>query len=428
MVDLIRYAAQATPLVVVQTSDSINAGHVLRHVTGRKATRVNLAKVLDSSETLEAAVRRTIYDVGSASPLLLAVWREALSAADWAQVRDVLSSADATLVIVNPQEEVPGAFNAGELHVPFALLRATVAQIAADEAVFDTVAHCLGGLTLAEAVDVMRIAEAKYHAVTPDTVRAVRSAMTLPRRGVHLIPPGDEYYAVPQDVRLWTEREAVTLVSETLHPDARPRGMLMAGSPGTGKTSAARYVAATLQVPLFRLDIGAVQSKYVGESEAYLSGALGYIAASEPCVLLIDEVEKLFSSHDDSGVTRKMLAGLLWWLQEHSARVLTVMTTNNLDALPVELYRPGRIDIVIRLQPLTTTAECLALLRGYLDYMAPDLKYDKASSPSALWGMGEKLGVRKRPIDAGYTPAELRELVRRYLRRLETKTGGDDDV
>jgi SpoVK/Ycf46/Vps4 family AAA+-type ATPase len=72
----------------------------------------------------------------------------------------------------------------------------------------------------------------------------------------------------------------------------------------------------------------------------------------EPCILLLDEMEKLFTQGDDSGVTGRLLEQLLWWLQEHKSRVLTVMTTNAIDAIPKEVYRPGRINEIFTMKGL----------------------------------------------------------------------------
>ena len=124
-----------------------------------------------------------------------------------------------------------------------------------------------------------------------------------------------------------------------------PRGLLFNGPPGTGKTMGAKYLARELELPLYHLDVAYLMEKYVGESENNLRVALKQAETSAPCVMLIDEVEKLFNDgSDDSGVTSRMLSSILWWLQEHKAKVLTIMTTNKESAIPPELYRPGRID------------------------------------------------------------------------------------
>lgn len=79
------------------------------------------------------------------------------------------------------------------------------------------------------------------------------------------------------------------------------------------------------------------------EPHSYISN--GFV--SHNCVVLIDEVEKAFTTQLDSGVTSNLLGSLLWWLQEHTTRVFTIMTTNNKDTIPKELYREGRIDDIM---------------------------------------------------------------------------------
>lgn len=82
----------------------------------------------------------------------------------------------------------------------------------------------------------------------------------------------------------------------------------------TGKTLASKFIASEFGVPLYRLDLGAMMGKYVGESEASLNAALTQIDQVEPCVVILDEVEKIFQSQGDSGVTSRLLSQLLWWL------------------------------------------------------------------------------------------------------------------
>jgi ATP-dependent 26S proteasome regulatory subunit len=90
----------------------------------------------------------------------------------------------------------------------------------------------------------------------------------------------------------------------------------------------------------------------VGSSERNLATILTAVEQEPACVLLIDEIEKLFGESDDSGVTYRLLAQLLWFLQEHKNRIFTVMTTNDKSKLPPELYREGRIDKVLTLGTL----------------------------------------------------------------------------
>ena len=109
-----------------------------------------------------------------------------------------------------------------------------------------------------------------------------------------------------------------------------PRGLLIDGPPGVGKTAASKWLAEQFGVPLYRVDIGGTKNKYVGQSESNMLTNLSRLDHEEPCVALLDEVEKVFatSNSDSSGTTSTMLSQLLWWLAERRTRVLVIMTTN----------------------------------------------------------------------------------------------------
>lgn len=124
-----------------------------------------------------------------------------------------------------------------------------------------------------------------------------------------------------------------------------PKGVLLAGVQGSGKSLAARAVAGLWGLPLLRLDFAALYDKYIGETEKNLRGALAMADAMEPCVLWIDEIEKgLTEDGSDNGVSRRVLGTLLTWMAERRSRVFLVATANNVMQLPAELIRKGRLD------------------------------------------------------------------------------------
>ena len=129
-----------------------------------------------------------------------------------------------------------------------------------------------------------------------------------------------------------------------------PRGLLLLGVQGCGKSLASKAVAACWGVPLFSLEAGRLLAPYIGESERNLREALKRVERMAPCVLWIDEVEKAFvsakSSESDGGVSQRLLGALLTWMQEHRRRVFFVATCNSVDELPPELMRKGRVDEV----------------------------------------------------------------------------------
>lgn len=121
-----------------------------------------------------------------------------------------------------------------------------------------------------------------------------------------------------------------------------PRGILMVGVPGCGKSLSAKLIADRWRLPLYRFDIGALFDKYVGESEKNLRMSLDYIGSVSPCIVWIDEIEKELYSGGDNDTTKRILGGLLYWLQENSDRVFLVATANDVSKLPPELFRKGR--------------------------------------------------------------------------------------
>ncbi len=127
-----------------------------------------------------------------------------------------------------------------------------------------------------------------------------------------------------------------------------PKGLLIVGMPGCGKSLTAKATANLFEVPLLRLDIGKLMGKYVGESEENLRKAIKTAEAVSPCVLWIDELEKAFAGIGGSGggsdITTRLLGNFLTWLQEKESSVYVLATSNDVSKLPAEFLRKGRFD------------------------------------------------------------------------------------
>jgi len=129
----------------------------------------------------------------------------------------------------------------------------------------------------------------------------------------------------------------------------QPRGVLLIGVQGCGKSLAAKTIAATWRLPLLRMDMSRIFQGYIGSSEQNMRRALKLAEGLAPVVLWIDEIEKAFagvsgSSASDSGTTARVVGTFLTWIQEKKAPVFVTATANNIDALPPELIRKGRFD------------------------------------------------------------------------------------
>jgi ATPase family associated with various cellular activities (AAA) len=127
-----------------------------------------------------------------------------------------------------------------------------------------------------------------------------------------------------------------------------PRGIFMLGVQGSGKSLAAKAVAAAWARPLLRMDPSLLFDRYIGESERRLNSALAQAEAMAPIVLWIDEIEKGFASAAsqsvDGGLSKRMFGTLLTWMQERTAPVFLIATANDIESLPPELLRKGRFD------------------------------------------------------------------------------------
>jgi SpoVK/Ycf46/Vps4 family AAA+-type ATPase len=148
-----------------------------------------------------------------------------------------------------------------------------------------------------------------------------------------------------------------------------PKGCFLVGLPGTGKTLVSRCIAAAWGLPLISLDFGALQSKFVGESQTNLRQTLSLIEAVSPCVVRVDEIEKALAGASgpaaDGGVSQDALGTFLTWMQERRSPSFVIATANDVRNLPPELLRKGRFDEVFFVD-LPTRGERAAIVRAAL--------------------------------------------------------------
>ncbi len=158
-----------------------------------------------------------------------------------------------------------------------------------------------------------------------------------------------------------------------------PKGVLLVGVPGTGKSLFAKCIATSWGQPLLRLDVGALRSKYVGESEANIRRALALAETIAPCVLWLDEIEKALGGstgpQGDGGVSSDALGAILSWMQDQKG-VFVIATSNDVTALPPELLRKGRFDELFFVD-LPTRGERAEILRVALKAHGRDLPPDR---------------------------------------------------
>ncbi|MDA0578759.1 MAG: protein kinase [Verrucomicrobia bacterium] len=224
-----------------------------------------------------------------------------------------------------------------------------------DAALRESLARAVIGLTEREAGRVMRRAALLHGGLGWDCVaEVVRQKQQVVRKSgvLEFVEPDVSFDNVGglTNLKAWFRSRRRAFSPEGMRFGLRlPRGAVLVGVPGCGKSLSAKALAADWQVPLLRLDMGRLRGSLVGESERRLRQALSTADLTAPCVLWIDELEKAFSglgSAHDGGVSQRMFGMFLNWLSEKRTPVFTVATANNVQQLPAEFTRKGRFDEV----------------------------------------------------------------------------------
>ena len=215
--------------------------------------------------------------------------------------------------------------------------------------------RALQGLTLHQARQVVAQCLVEGGPLSADDVQ------TILKRKVQAIKDGGllEYYPLEDNrfelggftnLKSWLERAQVGFTEEAKALNLTPpRGIMLVGVPGCGKSLAAKAIAREWKLPLLKLDAGRLFDKFVGESEKNFRKAIEMAESLSPIVLWIDEIEKAMvagggSGAADAGLSRRLFGAFLTWLQEKQQDVFVIATANDLSSLPPELLRKGRFD------------------------------------------------------------------------------------
>lgn len=184
-----------------------------------------------------------------------------------------------------------------------------------------------------------------------------------------------------------------------------PRGLLLVGIQGTGKSLTAKAIANEWQLPLLKLDVGKLFGGIVGESESRLRQMIEVAETISPCILWIDEIDKAFnnnSSTGDSGTSNRVLATFISWLSEKTKPVFVVATANNVDILPLEIIRKGRFDEIFFLD-LPQKQEREQIFKIHIQEFRPNrwelFDYSKLAQLSEAFSGAE---IRQSIIEAMY--------------------------
>lgn len=219
---------------------------------------------------------------------------------------------------------------------------------------FEQLVQMLRGLSCADAARIINLAIHDDLSLTPDDIPGIVEAKRQLLEGSGCLESIAVNVSIDEigglnGLKSWLalRREGMGLRAREFGLDP-PRGILLLGVQGCGKSLCAKMVAADWKMPLLRMDPGVLYQKFIGESESRLREALAQAEKTSPVVLWIDEIEKAFASAGsesaDGGLSQRMFGTLLSWMQDHRSPIFLVATANNITSLPPELMRKGRFD------------------------------------------------------------------------------------
>lgn len=348
--------ASTLPLIYVRTDDVINVEEVLSFISNEPATPINLPETIAKASDLKLPEARVLYTSSECRSL--------------AKLYRLAVEMEKTIVFINTEKSVL-QFDGGTLVPPKELVLKFLTEMGVCEEP-EELLPSFGGLTLKDIGEIAKMTMTRDESLTPRGVSETRRGYNK-LQGITQVNTEQDYYVCPPDLQNWLKANT-SFFKAPKHPSLTPRGLLFDGPPGTGKTLASKHIAQEFGVPLYRLDLGAMMGKYVGESEGNLNAALAQVDEVEPCVIIFDEVEKVFQGTSDSGVTSRLLSQLLWWLQEHKTKVFTVMTTNNVKTIPAELHREGRIDKTMQFLGIESFKGGYDFAKGAFDSMLNEMQ------------------------------------------------------
>ena len=265
-------------------------------------------------------------------------------------------------------------------------------RVRTDRETLDRLIQNLSGLSLNDAKRLVRNAIIDDGAITETDLPEVMQAK-------YRLLNQDDVLAFEYDTANFSEVGGMQVLKNWLHqrhaafkdekdlPKGldKPKGILLLGVQGCGKSLAAKAVSGIWGVPLLRLDFAQLYNKYIGETERNMRQALHTAEIMAPCVLWIDELEKgIASSNDDEGTSQRLLGTLLTWMAENKHAVFIVATANQIDNLPPELIRKGRLDEIffVDLPNQTTRERIFHIHFDKRDIASTDINIEKLAQHS----------------------------------------------
>ncbi|EAQ80671.1 AAA family ATPase [Blastopirellula marina] len=261
----------------------------------------------------------------------------------------------------------------------------------------DAVLDAAMGLTRLEAENAFGLSLVRSSVIHHESVWELKASMLKKSGLLQLYKSNDDFTSLGglESLKAFCKRSLLQHGRD--NPLKRPRGVLLLGVPGTGKSAFAKALGKETGRPTLILDVGALMGSLVGQTEQNVRRALQIADAMEPCILFIDEIEKALSGsagsgQNDSGVSSRMLGTLLSWMNDHTSNVYLIATCNDITRMPPELSRAERFDGIV-----------------FLDLPQREQK-------DRIWnqyiGLFQLDAAQKRPEDEKWTGAEIRACCR----------------
>ena len=279
------------------------------------------------------------------------------------EIRDVLAHTGRTVIFVGVDFDIPPALQHDVTTIEFKLpddaaIEKAVRYIGEDhpidEAYVPQLVTACRGMTQQQVEDRVALALRKFKKLNGEAARLILNEKAEVIRRTGLLDYRDPPTGGLALIGGWENvKRHVELDKPCFSPSARdfgiefPRGLLLVGISGGGKTQMSLCIASYLGLPLIQLDVGSLMSKWVGESERNMREAIRLLEGLGSCVLQLDEIEKGFGGvggEQDGGSAQRSFGIFLKWLSDRSCPVYVVATANNIRALPVEFTRKGRFD------------------------------------------------------------------------------------
>jgi hypothetical protein len=403
--DLLSLAIKAKiPMVRVTTEDPINAVDILKHLSGKTPLKWSGSWGKHIGGLVYAFSGDTKPAIGV--PLTQASYNAALEK-------------EVTIVLINAEDGVfETVLDCGPLLPPHDYIEEQLSGLMSAPQATKFSRYFLG-MEFNRVIETVMLTQARDKTLSVAGINETKAYLGHGLSGLDAIDTKMGAYLAPEWAEKWLLTEA-PLLKDTKLKELWPKGFMLSGPPGTGKTELARYIASRMGYPLFRLDGGSIYSRWQGETEQNLRRILSFISGQGQCVFLVDEADKLFGQKAEGQASNSTLQSmLLWWLQGQSNEAITVMTANNIDVIPPELYRPGRLDAVHGMYGFTLKASIV----GFVQMIA--LSFDHLGVPVNVVVDRVLYQLPEGPVSQATLVSMVRSAVKQIL--VEGKTNAQEN-